>query len=555
MHRLRLSAWTILSLFVAILIAAPAAMLGLQMLRPSDDIWTHLASTVLGIYVGNTLLLMAAVGALATIIGAGCAWLVTMTRWPGSRWLEWALLLPLAFPAYVLAYVYLDLFQPGGRLGVWLAAVGLPQDWAFSLPVAGLPGAILLMTAAFYPYVYLLARAAFLEQSVCVLDVSRTLGCGPWRQFFRVALPLARPGIAAGAALVMMETASEFGLVQHLGVPTFTTGIFRTWFGLGSPVGAAQLSSLLLAFVLALLLIEHASRGEARFHATTERRQPLTPTPLTGMAAASALGFCLLPLFVGFILPAAALIALSIGQTDMRLLAGFGHYAGNSLRLAALAAMACVALALLLGYARRLDPSPAVRAFSRFATLGYAVPGSVIAVGILTFLGAGDGAIRAFLGEATPLVLLGGSVLAMIYAYVVRFLAVAFNGVEAGLQKIRPSLDDAARSLGAGPRRTLWRVHAPLMKSSLLAAAILVFVDVLKELPATLIVRPFNMDTLAVRVYQLASDERLAEASGAALAILLVGLIPVLMLSVMIRRSRPITHGEARRKALEESPT
>lgn len=527
----------LLGLLVAALIAAPVLILLAQVFTPSEGVWAHLAETVLADYIANSLILMAGVAALTLVFGVAAAWLVTMTQWRGSRVFEWALLLPLAFPAYVLAYVYYDFLSPGGRLSLWFLVWGWPPEWGAPVPIAGLGAATILLASALYPYVYLMARTAFLEQSVCVLDVSRTLGCGPWRQFFRVGLPLARPGIAAGLALVMMETAAEYGLVQHLGVPTFTVGIFRTWYGLGSPVGAAQLASLLLGFMALLLAFERASRGQARFHATTERRQPLSPRPLRGWRAGLAFAVCALPLTVGFILPAIALLALFAQHIDMRLGAEFWDYARNSLILASGAAVLSLALALLLGYGRRLSPHWGVRAMTRVATWGYAVPGAVVAVGILIFFGSVNRALAPWWGDGQAVLALG-SVTALLYAYVVRFLAVGMNGVEAGMQKIRPALDDAARSLGQSPAGVLAHVHAPLLRGSLLGALLLLFVDVLKELPATLILRPFGFDTLAVRVHQLASDERLAQASGAALAIVLVGLIPVILLSQLIRRSR-----------------
>jgi iron(III) transport system permease protein len=397
------------------------------------------------------------------------------------------------------------------------------------------------MTFVLYPYVYLLARAAFLEQSQCVLEVSRTLGHGAWRGFFGLALPLARPAIAAGLALAGMEALADYGTVKHFEVDTFTTGIYLTWFSLGSPVGAAKLAAILLAFVLMVLVAERLSRRQQRFHHTSQRYRPLAAYRLRGPRALAALAACLLPPTLGFAIPAGVLLYLALTQGDPLLGPAFLRLAANSFTLAALAGLCAVALAGLIAYGLRLVPSWIMRATATLGTLGYAVPGSVIAVGILLPFGwfdnALDGLMRARFGVSTGL-LLSGTLVVLIFAYLVRFLAVSFYTVEAGLGRIRPSMDGAARTLGQGPLGTLARVHAPLLRGSLLTAGLLVFVDSLKELSATLILRPFNFDTLAIRVYQLASDERLAQSSTAALAILAVGIVPVTLLSVAIGRSR-----------------
>lgn len=403
------------------------------------------------------------------------------------------------------------------------------------------------MALVMYPYVYLLARAAFQEQSVCVIEISRTLGRSPWRSFTGVALPLARPAIVTGLSLVMMEVLADFGTVQYFAVDTFTTGIYRTWFGLGDQSAAAQLAALLMAFVFALVLLERYTRGRARYHHTSRRYRPLPGYRLRGVRLVLALVACGLPILLGFVLPAVQLGYWAVLTADDMIDARFLSLATNTLLLAVVAALLAVLVALVLAYAVRIGGSPVVRAGTRVAAMGYAIPGSVIAVGIMLPLAALDNALigwmRAVFG-VNPGLLLTGTVFALLYAYLVRFLAVSLNTVEASLGKVTGSMDDAARVFGLGPGATLRKVHVPIISGSLLTAGLLVFVDVMKELPATLIMRPFNFDTLAIRAFELASDERLEDAASAALAIVMVGILPVVMMSRAISRSRPGSAGE-----------
>jgi len=392
-----------------------------------------------------------------------------------------------------------------------------------------------------YPYVYMLARTAFIERASGMLEAARTLGQGAWRSFFRVSLPLARPAVAAGATLALMETLADYGTVSYFGVQTFTTGIYRAWFSLGDRIAAAQLAAALLGFVVLLLALERISRGRARFHNTTGRNRPLAGRRLRGWHAAAATLVCALPLFVGFLLPAGLLLRLALLEGDAQFGERFVGLARNSFVLAGLTAGIAVGLALLLAYGARLSKGLPARALNRLVGLGYAVPGSVIAVGVLIPVTRLDnwlaGQWQLWFGS-NPGLLLTGGIAALVYAYLVRFLAVALQSVGSSLSKITPSMDDAARSLGLGQGETLRRVHLPMLRGSLFTAALLVFVDVMKELPATLVMRPFNFDTLATQAYTLASDERLAEASTAALAIVVVGLLPLMALSRQIARSR-----------------
>lgn len=536
------SAWAITTFLIALLVAVPVLVILVHVFFPSGEVWGHLISTVMGRYLSNTVILSLSVALGTILIGTTCAWLVVMCRFPGRRLFEWALLLPLAVPTYVIAYAYTDFLQFAGPVQSTLREWFGWQHGDYYFPeIRSLGGAIMLITAVLYPYVYLLARASFMEQSVSALDVGRTLGLGPWRMFSRVALPLARPAIIGGVSLVLMETLNEFGAVQFFGVDTFTTGIYRTWFGLGEQVAAAQLAACLLVFVIIVVALERVSRGGRQYHASA-RYQALPEYQLRPGQAALALLACLLPILVGFIVPALVLLEMAVTTGDALLGTRFLGFAFNSLFLAASAALVAVVLAVVLSYGARLNASPWVRGANRVAAMGYAIPGSVIAVGIMIPLAWLDQQLNLFLrdnfGFLVGLVF-SGSAFVLIYAYTVRFLAVSFNTVEASLGKVTPSMDAAARTLGQTAAGTLRRVHTPIMRGSLLAAGILVFVDVMKELPATIVLRPFNFDTLAVRAYSLASDERLAESATSSLAIVVVGIIPVIILSLAIRRSRP----------------
>jgi iron(III) transport system permease protein len=527
---------------IALLIVTPILVVFSSVLTNSGDIWQHLITTVLPDYITSSLLLMLGVGLCTGVIGVGTAWLVTLCRFPGRRWVEWGLLLPLAAPAYVLAYVYTEMLEFYGPVQSALRAVfGWTAVGDYWFPtVRSLGGAIVVMSLVLYPYIYLLGRVAFLEQSVCTLEASRCLGCNPWKSFTRVALPLARPAIVAGLALVLMETLNDFGTVQYFAVNTFSVGIYRTWFGMGQPVAAAQLSALLLVFVLLLIGLERKSRQQTKYY-QAGKYQRVTKFELQGWRSIAAGFCCLLPIALGFLIPAGRLVYMALSDVSQNFSQRFWELSRHSLILAAVTAAIAVVVALIMAYGLRLRSSWGMQAAVKTAAVGYAVPGAVIAVGVLFPIGAIDNAIdagmRSMFGISTGL-LLSGTITVLVFAYLVRFLAVSYNTVESSLNRIKPNLDDAARSLGSGSTRTLLQVHAPLMSSSLITAAILVFVDVMKELPATLIVRPFNFDTLAIEVYRLAADERLAEAAAPALAIVAVGIIPVILLSRQIAQTR-----------------
>jgi len=533
------------ALVVAFLIAVPIlSVTGNMLLGGSGDTWRHLASTVLPAYIANTLILCVGVGAGVVLVGVSSAWVVSIHDFPGRRLFEWALVLPLAVPAYVMAYAYTDLLQFVGPVQSWLReAFGWSAGQYWFPDVRTVGGACVVFVFVLYPYVYLLARAAFLERASGMLEVGRSLGLGPWQNFWRVSLPLARPAIAAGASLALMETLADYGAVAYFGVPTFTSGIYRAWFSLGDRVAAAQLSALLLGFVALVLFLERWSRGRARFHNTTGRNRPMHGQLLRGWKAAAAVSLCLLPLAIGFLIPAGTLLHMALSEGDAQFGERFLRLARNSFVLAGATAFAAVVAAVLLAYAARVTGHLIPKLVNRIVGLGYAVPGSVIAVGILIPVTRLDiwlaGSIHSFTGT-NPGLLLTGGIAALVYAYLVRFLTVSLQTVEASLAKITLTMDDAARSLGFGHAETLWRIHLPLLRGSLLTAGLLVFVDVMKELPATLVMRPFNFDTLATQAFTLASDERLAEASTSALTIVAVGVLPLIVVSWRIARgARP----------------
>ncbi|MBK9445547.1 MAG: iron ABC transporter permease [Betaproteobacteria bacterium] len=531
------------SLVIALLVGMPIASVLLNVFSGgTGETWTHLASTVLPEYIGNTLWLCLGVGFGVTVVGVVTAWLTAMHDFPGRRVFEWALVLPLAMPAYVLAYVYTDFLQFVGPLQTTLRETfGWSRGDYWFPDVRTLGGAITMFVFVLYPYVYMIARAAFLERASGMLEAARTLGVGAWASFFRVSLPLARPAVAAGTALALMETLADYGTVSYFAVQTFTTGIYRAWFSLGDRIAAAQLAAVLLGFVILLLALERLSRGRARFHNTTGRNRPLSGRRLSGWRAAVAFVACALPLTVGFLLPGGLLLRLSLAEAETQYGERFLMLARNSFVLAGVTAVCAVMLALLLAYAARQSKGLLARGLNRAVGLGYAVPGSVIAVGVLIPVTRLDNLIATSWQSAfgtNPGLLLTGGIAALVYAYLVRFLAVALQTVGASLSKITPSMDDAAKSLGCSQGETLRRVHMPLLRGSLFTAGLLVFVDVMKELPATLVMRPFNFDTLATQTYTLASDERLAEASTAALAIVAVGIVPLIALSRQIARAR-----------------
>lgn len=504
------------------------------------DTIVHLANTVLPRYTITTLIMVTSVALGTFAIGTGAAWLVTMTRFPGQRLLEIVLVLPLAFPAYVMAYAYTHVLDHPGIVQTVLRDVTGwgPRDYWFP-EIRSVGGASVMLILVLYPYVYLLARAAFLQQSASGFLVARTLGNSAFGAFFKVSLPMARPAIAAGVLLAVMETIADFGTVAFFGVQTFATGIFTSWFSLGDRGASAQLALGLLSFALILAVLERSQRGGAKYHQAGNSHVTPQQIDLKGWHAAFAMILCAIPVILGFVLPVIILALMSVDSEQDLFSRRYVDFLQNSVTLAGTAAIITVAAAICIGFYQRLKPGRASGTAGYIARLGYAVPGGVIAVGLLVPFAAFDNALDAWMRATFDIstgLLVTGSIWLLVIAYMVRFMAAALGAYEGGQSMVHANMDSASRSLGQTPISTLLKVHLPILTPSLLTALLIVFVDVMKELPATLIMRPFNFDTLAVQAYRLASDERLEGAAVPSLVIVAVGLLPVLLICFQVRR-------------------
>ena len=528
-------------LITLIVVSPIIAIIASTFATDSVELLKHLFDTLIGLYVTNSLLLMLGVGSLTLIIGVPTAWLTSVCEFPGRKVFVWALLLPLAFPAYIIAYTYTGLLDYYGPVfGLVRQIVGEERFSGLYFSIRSMPGAIVLFSLVLYPYVYLLTRASFLEQSVRFVEISRMLGYNVRESFFKLSIPLARPAIVAGLSLALMETLADYGTVQFFGIGTFTTGIIRTFNGFGDATAAAQLSTMLLGFVVLLIFFEWFSRRKIQYHATKGKSIHQSKIRLRGKKAVLAWLACFIPVFLGFLLPALILLKWTLfdAQYDLSEFTGF---VWNSIYLAGFAAIIAVTISVILGYAKRTVPTRAVRGFVAVSGLGYAIPGAIIAVGIITPLVWLDHRLIEFFGSNFNIdigLILSGSIIGLLFAYTVRFLAISLNAVQTGLQRIKPSMDYSARTLGCRQMGVLKRVHLPMIRASLITAFLIVFVDVLKELPATLILRPFNFNTLAIRAYELASDERLIDAALPSLTIILTGIIPVILLSKTMAREK-----------------
>jgi iron(III) transport system permease protein len=515
------------ALFVAALVSLPIVVTLLSLAQPAGPIWEHLRETVLNEYLLNTLALMLMTGGLSLLLGVSTGWLIGACQFRGRATLSWLLMLPLASPAYIVAYVYTDLLEVSGPVQTTLRSwfsLGI-NDLQFP-PIRNLTGAAVLLSLVLYPYIYLLCRNSFAGRSGVQFDAARVLGHGPFSAFFRVALPAARPAIFGGLALVLMETLADFGVVSYFSVPTFSTGIFRTWLGLGDPQAALKLASLMLLFVIVLVGLEESNRRGAVDRSDIAGASQIN---LTGVRAFFAIAACVLPIVLGFVIPAVTLALYAADNVNAVTQAKFTQLALNSLLLAMAAGVGVTLIAWGLAYVKRLRPTPLTHGLIRISTLGYALPGILLAVALLKPVGGFDAwLMETWSGLSTPL--LSGSLFLLLYAYVCRFLTVAYQSVDSGFAGISHDIDAAARTLGTSTNEMIRKIHFPLLRPSIFAACLLVFVDVMRELPATLILRPFNFDTLATQVYRLASDERLAEASGAALLIVILGVLPVVLL-------------------------
>jgi iron(III) transport system permease protein len=532
-----------LSLFAvitALILSAPILVIVSFVFISAADVWAHLWSTVLADYVLNSLFLVLGVGLGVLLLGVSSAWLTSCCDFPFRRLVSLLLLMPMAMPAYIIAYTYTGLLDFSGPVQSWIRDItGLRYGQYWFPEVRSVWGAVVMLALVLYPYVYLMARAAFLSQSSSILDASRSLGLTPVRSFIRVALPMARPAIVAGLSLALMETLADYGTVQYFGVSTFTTGIFRTYYGFGDVAAAAQLSAMLLSFVVLLILLEKYSRRRIGYFSGADRRAAPSRIKLTPLWGWFSLLACLIPIVFGFLIPILVLVNWAIHSNEW----GNGEFASiawNSFSLATMAASVSVLIALILAYAARLQKNKMTQASVQLTSLGYALPGTIIAIGVIISLAWIDHTIVPIIESLFSIdlgLLFSGTLFALVFAYTIRFLAVSMGSIQSGLQAIKPSIDASARTLGRSSLQILKEIHVPIMKGSVLTAFLIVFVDVLKELPGTLILRPFNFNTLAVRAYELASDERLMDAAPASLMIVMVGLIPVFLLNRSITKN------------------
>ncbi|MGO4853366.1 ABC transporter permease [Phaeovulum sp. W22_SRMD_FR3] len=535
--------WSLGAVLIAGLVLLPIVAVCWIAAFPTENIWPHLMSTTLPRYLTNTAILALGVGALASAMGAGSAWLITMYRFPGAGALEWLLLLPLAIPAYVGAYALVDFLDYSGPLQVLLReTMGWHSARDYWFPAVRSRGAaVVVLAASLYPYIYLLTRAAFREQSGGSYEVARALGAGPLALFWRVGLPLARPAIAAGAAIAMMETVADFGVVDYFGVQTLTTGIFTTWLEAGNAGGAAQIACVILAVVFALFALEKSGRRRARYHNSARQARPVTRVTLKGGAGALATCATFIPFGLGFVLPVAVISHHAWLHPEAWFGPGLGRALGHTLATGGIAAVLTVTAALFMVYGVRLTGRKLPRLLLPLTTLGYAAPGAVLAVGILIPLAALDHRVADLVQAVTgtdPGLLLTGSATGIVLAYLVRFFALAQGAADSAFGRVSPSLPMAARSLGRSAGGALREVYLPLMKGSVGSALLLVFVDCVKELPATMLLRPFNYETLATRVHEKASLENLGEAAPPALLVMAVGLLAVALLARANLRGR-----------------
>ena len=530
--------WPKTSVLLSLFVLLPVAGLLWAAVGTDENIWQHLLDSVLPNYIVNSLILMTGVCLGVTLVGTCTAWLIANCRFPGHKIFGWMLILPLAMPAYVMAYVYTDFLEYSGPLQTALRLIfsweNSNEYWFPEVRSHG--GAIILLSLVLYPYVYALARAAFSAQALSLLEAGRMLGHSPMKVFFSVSLPLARPAIVVGATLALMETLSDFGTVDYFAVRTLTTGIFDVWFGMENQSGAAQIALVLLTFIILLVWLERTSRKKQRVNANSRINSTLR-LELKGWRSALAIICCGLPILFGFLLPAIILAIYSSYSFNLFKYADYLAYTGNTLFLATGTAVLCMMLGIFIGYSQRLSSHWSVKLATRISTIGYAIPGAALAIGLIISFGAMNKIIiplSEHFSLSAQSFFLSGGVVALFFAYTIRFLAISVGSVESGLEKITPNMDMASRTLGKGPFTTLCRIHFPLLRPALVAGSILVFVDTMKELPATVILRPFNFETLATFVYQYASDELLIECAPAALTIVFAGVLPVILLNAAI---------------------
>jgi len=528
--------WSIGAVLIALIVLSPIMSVIWIAFTPSENIWPHLISTTLPRYLRTTLVAMFSVGLLAASFGTGTAWLIARYKFPLSRWLEWLLLLPLAIPAYVGAYALVDFLEYAGPVQTLLRQIfgwSTARDYWFP-EIRSLTAAVIVLAAALYPYVYLLARTAFREQSGCGHEVAQSLGAGPFERFGRIGLPLARPAIAAGTAIVMMETVNDFGTMDYFAVQTLTTGIFSVWLESSNAGGAAQIALVVLCLVVFLVALEKFSRRKERHYNLSNRARPIERDQLKGFAGFLAMTLCALPFVIGFVLPVSVISWHAVGNLDEFTARGLIQALVNTLVVGGIAATVTVIAGLFMVYGVRLSGRRLPQFLLPVTTIGYAAPGAVLGVGLLIPLAATDNAVADAIWAATGYdigLIMTGSAFALVLAYSVRFFAIAQGAADAAMGRVSPSLPMASRSLGRTLGGTLRDVYLPLIRGSIGSALLLVFVDCVKELPATLLLRPFNYETLATRVHQQASLENLGNAAPSAVLIVLVGLAAVVLLA------------------------
>jgi iron(III) transport system permease protein len=537
-HRLsNISFWKIFPAIVFFFFLTPIILVLSSLFEGFSENWEHLFNYVLFDYFRNSSILVLGVSVLTLLIGSGTAWLISNFDFFGKRFFEWGLILPLSIPPYILAYTFTGLFDSYGTLNnVIRILFELDQSYIFFPNIRNLPGAILVFSFTLYPYVYLVSRSAFLNQSRSILESGRLLGLNRFEISYKLAIPMVRPAIIGGLMLVIMETLSDFGAVEHFAIQTFTTGIFRTWFGMGDLVTAMQLSSFLLLFITIFIFIENKSRKNAEFVSKTSTHRPLKTEKLNGRYSIISFIFCLLPILIGFILPLVQLTIWAISYNLTFFDERFISAAMNTISLAIIAAILCSIIALLINFSARFNKSKILTSLSSFLSVGYALPGLILAVGIVQSTTLIDSSLLEKSSYA-----LTGSVLGLILAYIIKSYALSSNTISSGMEKISTELDDSAKILKSSGWNLLRRIHFPLLKTSFITSILLVISEVVKELPATLILRPFNFDTLAVSTYIYAAEERMRDAAAPSIAIILVGLIPIIILTGMIRSSQ--NHG------------
>lgn len=536
----RLSYWSSLPLAVLIVFTAPILIVILSLFGGFSENWFHIFDYLIFDYVKSSLILVLGVASIVLAVGTVTAWIVTTYNFPGKRLFEWALILPLAIPPYILAYTFTGLFDPfGDANNLARSLLGMDSNFVLFPNVRNIYGAIIVFGFTLYPYVYLVSRSAFINLSRSMQDSARLLGLSQFQVFYKLSLPLIRPAVIGGLMLVVMETLSDFGAVDHFAIQTFTTGIFRTWYGLYDLQTAMQLASLLLLVIVIFYILERSNRGNELYSSSNSTFSPNIEQNLYGINALLAFSLCFIPILIGFLLP---IIELSIWAYEVNLKffnANFINTFTNTIGLSLVTGLVCAALALLINFSKRYKPLFVINRLSSLLSVGYAVPGLILAVGIVQLFVYLDTTVFSSLD-----VLLTGSLFGLILAYVIKTYALANSSIESGYERISNSLDDSSKILGTVGWSLLRKIHMPLLKTSILTSILLVMSDVIKELPATLILRPFNFETLAVSAYVYASEERMIQAAAPAIAIVMTGLIPIFFLSKMIRSSRPVKNDE-----------